>query len=102
MEGQFGSAVEKQTPRAGRRRALPFVRHSKQGSEPLDCRLFAMERFSCVSHSFIRIHPENGEEEVSLVTEGAIDAAFSKAGDPHQIVDNISRTSLSTGLTSHP
>jgi hypothetical protein len=101
MESQFRSAVEKKTARAGRRRALHFVRHSKQGSEPLDCWFSTMERFSCVSHSFIRIHPEDGEEEVSLVPEGAIDAAFSQAGDAHQIVERSGRISPVPELIAH-
>jgi hypothetical protein len=54
-----------------------------------------------VSHSFIRIHPENGEEEVSLVPEGAIDAAFSQAGDAHQIVERSGRISLAPELIAH-
>jgi hypothetical protein len=60
-----------------------------------------MERFSCVSHSFIGIHPEDGEEEVSLVPEGAIDAAFSQAGDAHQIVERSGRISLAPELITY-
>jgi hypothetical protein len=60
-----------------------------------------MERFSRASHSFIRIHPEDGEEEVSLVPEGAIDAAFSQAGDAHQIVERSGRISLAPELITH-
>jgi hypothetical protein len=54
-----------------------------------------------VNHSFIRIHPEDGEEEVSLVPEGAIDAAFSQAGDAHQIVERSGRISLAPELIAH-
>jgi hypothetical protein len=36
-----------------------------------------------MNHCFIRIDPEDGEEEVPLIAESAIDAAFSQAGGPH-------------------
>jgi hypothetical protein len=54
-----------------------------------------------VNHSFIRIHLEDGEEEVPLIAEGAIDAAFSQAGDPHQIVKRSSRISLAPEQIAH-
>jgi len=83
MEGEFRGAVEEKTSRTRRRRALPLLPPSKQISEPLDGRLITVERFSGVNHSFIRVDPEDGEEEVPLIAESAIDAAFSQAGDPH-------------------
>jgi len=54
-----------------------------------------------VSYSFIRIHSEDSEEEVSLVSEGAIDAAFSQAGDAHQIVERSGCITPAPELIAH-
>ena len=101
LKSKFRSAVKKKTTRTGCRPTLLFMRRSKQVSEALDCRLFAMERFSSVNQSFVCIQSEDGEEEVSLVTEGAIDAAFPQACDAHQVIEGSRRIPVAPELIPH-